>query len=176
MNLSYEKKVLLSVLQKNPNIGKTAVMKAAFMLQQVKKLHLDYDFSIYTYGPYSSDVTEDVDDLISKRLAVSTVCDYGNYVGYDLNVSEEGKAYTEGLDRDSEKAVAEIVDFIKGKSVKDLELYSTIIYIEGLYTKNSWERQADSIVKQVHELKPHFGEDVIGSALKMLHANGCLAS
>ena len=37
MNLSYEKKLIINIIQKQPNIGKTAVMKVAFMLQQVKK-------------------------------------------------------------------------------------------------------------------------------------------
>ena len=176
MNLSYEKKVLLNVLQQNPDMGKTAIMKAAFLLQQVKKIDLEYDFSIYTYGPYSSEVTEDVDDLISKRLVISTVYHYSNHVGYQLKVSEEGNTYMGSLDSNSEEAVAEIVGFIKGKSAKDLELYSTIIYIDGLYTKNSWEKQSNSIVKQVHEIKPHFEEGTIGNALNMLQENGYLAS
>ena len=177
MNLKYEKSVLLNVLQQNPNIGKTALMKAAFMLQQVKKLNLDYNFSIYTYGPYSSEVTEDVDDLVFKQLAISTIYHQNSYVGYELNVSDEGNAYAERLDQNSKTAIAEIVGFIKGKSAKDLELYATVIYIDRLYAKNnSWEKHSNSIVEKVHEIKPHFKKDIIGSAFNMLKESGYLAS
>ena len=176
MSLSYEKKILLRVLQQNPDMGKTAVMKAAFMLQQVKKMDLDYNFSIYTYGPYSAEVTDDVDDLISKQLIVSTMYEYNNSVGYKLNVSNQGKSRAEEVDKQSGEAVAEIVEFIKGKLVKDLELYSTIIYIDSLYTRNSWDKQPNAIIKKVHEIKPHFEESVIDNAMSMLQERGYLAS
>ena len=152
-------------------------MKAAFMLQQVKGIDLDYDFSIYTYGPYSSEVTEDIDDLVSKQLAISTIYHHNSYVGYELKVSDKGNMYAEGLDRSSKKAIAEIVDFIKGKSAKELELYSTVIYIDRLYAKNnSWEKHSNSIVEKVHEIKPHFEEGTISRAFNMLQENGYLAS
>ena len=54
------------MLQKNPGMGKTAVMKAMFMLQQVKGLSLGCDFSIYTYGPYAAEIMEDIDELLSE--------------------------------------------------------------------------------------------------------------
>ena len=66
MSLSIRKSAILNLLQQNPKLGKTAVMKAVFMLQQVKGIKLGYDFSIYTYGPYASDVMADIDDLVEE--------------------------------------------------------------------------------------------------------------
>jgi uncharacterized protein YwgA len=176
MSLSYEKNILLNILQHNSNMGKTAVMKVIFMLQQVKGMSLGYDFSIYTYGPYSSDVTEDVDDLISIGLIKSTMYPYHSYIGYELNIAEKGKSHIEKLSTTDEKAVADILDFIKGKSAKDLELYSTIVYVDNLYTKNLWKKDTNSIIKKVKEIKPHFEEVVISEAFQTLKTRDYLAS
>ena len=65
MNLSNRKNVIIKMLRENPNMGKTAVMKTIYMLQQVKHIDLGCEFSIYTYGPYSADVMEDINELVS---------------------------------------------------------------------------------------------------------------
>ena len=88
INSEYNKNLILNIIQKHPDIGKTAIMKVIYMLQQVKGLNLDYDFSIYTYGPYSYEVTYDVDELISSELVTSAMYLYKNYVGYKLRVAE----------------------------------------------------------------------------------------
>ena len=46
---------------KKTQFGKTAVMKYLFILQEVFKVPLGYEFSLYTYGPYCSDVLSDLD-------------------------------------------------------------------------------------------------------------------
>ena len=52
-------------MKPDPGMGKTAVMKAMFMLQQVKGISLGCDFSIYTYGPYAAEIMEDIDELLT---------------------------------------------------------------------------------------------------------------
>jgi len=175
MNLSYEKNMILNLLERNPDMGKTAVMKTLFFLKEVKKINLNYDFSIYTYGPYSADVSEDVDELISEGSITSTMYPYQNYIGYELNVSEKVKSNIEHLDDIGTRAITEILSFIHGKSAKDLELYSTIIYINNLYLKNTWKKDAQSIVRKVKEIKPHFSEEIITEAYKTLKVQDYIA-
>ena len=64
----------------------------------------------------------------------------------------------------------EILDFVRGKNAKELELYSTIIYIEDWYLKNKKANSVSAIVKKVHEIKPHFSEETIQNAYTCLSA------
>ena len=168
MTLRYEETVILNVLYQSPDMGKTAVMKVLFILQQVKGINLGYDFSIYTYGPYCSDITEDVDGLISRNLITSSMYPYQNYIGYKLNVTDIWKNNIKQLQNQENEALSDVLNFVNGKSAKDLELYSTIIYVDSLYSKNNWKKAATSIVKKIKELKPHFEETTINDAYETL--------
>jgi len=170
MNLSFRKKVLLNLVDQKPCIGKTAVMKIIFMLQQVKSVNMGYDFSIYTYGPYSSDVTEDVDALISYGLIKINPQQYGNYYGYELNITNNGISNIGYLGDGVKESTKDIIGFVKGKSAKNLELYSTIIYVDNLYRVNSWKMNSTSISEKVQEIKPHFRKDTINNAVRTLQA------
>lgn len=168
MNLSNRKSVIIKMLQENPDMGKTAVMKTIFMLQQVKHVDLGCEFSIYTYGPYNADVMEDIDELVSDGLLSSNAYSYKDYIGYALNATDSGARAVQSLQDKDAAALKEILDFVKGKTAKDLELYSTIIYVEDWYSKHEKANNIDAIIKKVHELKPHFSEKTIQKAYTCL--------
>ena len=168
MNLSKRKNVLIKMLQENPGMGKTAVMKTIFMLQQVKHVDLGCEFSIYTYGPYNADVMEDIDELVSDGFLSSSAYFYKDYIGYTLSATDSGTKAVQSLSDEDTVAFKEILDFIRGKNAKELELYSTIIYVEDWYFKNEKASNADATIKKVHELKPHFSEDAIKKAYACL--------
>lgn len=168
MSLSKRKTIILDLLLENPGMGKTAVMKSMFMLQQVKGIELGCDFSIYTYGPYAPDIMEDIDDLVSEDLLSSTIYKYNNYIGYKLDVTDNGNKVAIQLSHEEIIALKDISNFVHDKTAKQLELYSTIIYVNNLYTKNAWGNDELSIIQKVHEIKPHFSEAAIGNAYKEL--------
>lgn len=150
-------------------MGKTAVMKTIFMIQQVKHIDLGYEFSIYTYGPYNADVMEDIDELVADGLLSSNVYFYKDYIGYTLSATDSGGKAASNLKDEETVALKEILGFVRGKSAKDLELYSTIIYVEDWYLKNNkTNNNIAAIIKKVHELKPHFSERVIQNAYTCL--------
>lgn len=168
MNLSNRKNVIIKMLQENPGMGKTAVMKTMYMLQQVKHIDLGYEFSIYTYGPYNADVMEDIDELVSDGFLSSNIYFYKDYIGYTLSTTDSGVRAVSNLKDKDIVALEEILDFVKGKSAKELELYSTIIYVEDWYLKNEKANNVDAIINKVHELKPHFSTKAIQSAYARL--------
>ena len=129
MNSSYAHKIILNVLNvmsHNLNLGKTKLMKIIYMLQQVKNLNLGYDFDIYTYGPYSSEVLESIEVLVNKGLVLSKMYQYNNYVGYELNLTDEGRRALSDISKEENTAICDILDFAEGKTARDLELFSTI--------------------------------------------------
>lgn len=72
-NLNKRMGIISEITKKKPRLGKTAIMKYIFLLQKVYNVPLGYDFEIYTYGPYSSEVMEDIDlakhqDIISMEM------------------------------------------------------------------------------------------------------------
>lgn len=168
MNLSDRKNVIIKMLQVHPGMGKTAVMKTIFMLQQVKHIDLGYEFSIYTYGPYNADVMEDIDELVSDGFLSSNAYLYKDYIGYKLSATDSGAKAVQNLKDEDATALKEILNFVKGKNAKELELYSTIIYVEDWYLKNEKTNNMDAIIKKVHELKPHFTEKAIQKAYTCL--------
>jgi uncharacterized protein YwgA len=143
-------------------------MKILYMLQQVKKMDLNYDFTIYTYGPYSPEVVEDIDNLIEDSLIDSYVYEYNNYVGYKLNLTAMGKTKLSKLVTKDAIKIKDILSFVEDKHAKDLELFSTIIFIENQYAKNQWKKEQDDIVEKVAEIKPHFSKEKISMAYATL--------
>ena len=67
---------------KSPQYGKTVLMKMAYLLQEVYKVPLGYRFTLYTYGPYSSEVLSDLDR--SKFREWVNVNYNDNEVGYEI--------------------------------------------------------------------------------------------
>ena len=45
----------------SPQFGKTALMKLLYLLQEAYGVATGYRYSFYTYGPYSPEVTADLD-------------------------------------------------------------------------------------------------------------------
>ena len=168
MSSQYNKNIILNIIEQYPGLGKTAVMKILYMLQQVKNINLNYDFTIYTYGPYSAEVVEDIDDLIEDSLIDSCAYEYNNYVGYNLNLTTMGKTKLSKLATKDEAKIKDVLSFVEDKHAKDLELLSTIIFIENQYAKNQWTKEQDDIVGKVAEIKPHFNREKISMAYTTL--------
>jgi len=168
MSSQYNKSIILNIIEQYPSLGKTAIMKILYILQQVKKMELNYDFSIYTYGPYSAGVIEDIDDLIKATLIDVHAYEYNNYVGYNLNLTERGESKISGLPIGDKKIIKEVVSFVNKKPAKTMELLSTIIFIENQYAKNNWKHDQKDIVEKVREIKPHFKKQTISRTYKIL--------
>ncbi len=156
-----EKMALLAqVISMKADLGKTAVMKIMYILQKVYKLPLDYSFSIYTYGPYCSDVMADIDTASAENIISIKTNYYTNgKIGYDISTSENSskviKDSSDFLNKYKDE-IAEVLYCFGDKTAKELELYSTVIYIYNSYIENQWEFTIRDISENVHEIKPHF--------------------
>ena len=56
--------------------GRTALMKLCYFLQEVKGVPLRYEFSLYSYGPFDSDVLADLQTAVELQILDSTVEHY----------------------------------------------------------------------------------------------------
>ncbi len=169
--------IISKFTQEKQSVGKTAMMKYLFLLQEVYDAPLNYDFQIYTYGPYSNEVMGDI-DLANYCGAISMkTYTHSTGVGYELMPTEN----TEQLIQEEkefidtqEESINEIMKIFGGKNAKSLELISTIIYLYKQYVKNNWNASSDDIATKVHEIKPHFTKQEIIQELVSLKHLGVL--
>jgi hypothetical protein len=155
---------------KKTQFGKTAVMKYLFILQEVFKVPLGYEFSLYTYGPYCSDVLSDLDytEAIDGVKIYSVGAGTGGYsIRPSYKTDEYLKKSKDFLSKNA-KSIDTVIELFGNMSARDLELRSTIIYLYKNYLQNNWEIDSDEIASDVMELKPYFSKQEILNAYDQL--------
>src|SRR5437879_13176120 len=75
------------------SLGRTALMKYCYFLQIVCGVPLGYRFSLYSYGPFDSDVLSDL-DVVEPMAGVKSSVEYfsGGY-GYCIESGEHASCY-----------------------------------------------------------------------------------
>ena len=135
MSLNHGKSVILRLIDKKPEIGKTAVMKCIFFLQKAFGMKLGYPFEIYTYGPYSSDVSEDLDSLSFNNLISSEIYTFNNFSAYKLTAADNATRLAQAISDDDNRRLDRVLELFGSETVKKLELFSTILYFADLYER-----------------------------------------
>src|SRR5258708_3675736 len=80
--------LLCDLIGKSPiKLGRTALMKLAYLLQIVKGVPLGYDFRLYTYGPFDGDVLNDLGTAEALALVKSEMISFSNGMGYGYEFS-----------------------------------------------------------------------------------------
>lgn len=166
MNATTSKRLatILEFTKRKPGIGKTAMMKFIYFLQEIHHCSLKYDYEIYTYGPYSHAVIEDIDLANHYNLIKMNIILYNKAYGYSLEPVEcvENKI---SIDKRfvelNKKSIDNIMFHFENKSAKELELLSTIIYLNNLYKNKSNSFPNKEFFENVRDIKPHFKLDEI---------------
>lgn len=154
--------------------GRTALMKLCYLLQQIRKVPLGYNFSLYSYGPFDSEVLADLQTAQDLRILDSQVEQYSN--GYSYQISESnnsGKVKTvaaEFLTKYSDDIIWTANNFSR-KSASELELISTIIYVSA----EKRGSDAASLAALVKAIKPRFSQEEILGKISNLHAMGLVS-
>ena len=147
--------IIAKMVETTPNIGKTAIMKCLYLLQTIKKVPLEHHFEIYTYGPYSSEIMDEIDYANqSGYLDVSSVSYPSGQFGYSISCSDKGKALLKSSSIVSKYSldVQEIMTEFGEKTASDLELLSTLIFVSYVYKIHEKEQICDLVKK----IKPKF--------------------
>ena len=158
----------------SPQFGKTVFVKLAYLLQEVYKVPLGYRFSLYTYGPYSTEVLADLD---RARLRGQVKVDYkGRDAGFAITkgsiVEELGPDY-EPL-KAYENQIDSMVAFFGHYNARNLELRTTIAYVWKML-KVSDEAGVNKVVEEILQLKPQFSDLEIKKAIGELTGSELLS-
>jgi uncharacterized protein len=151
---------VLAELARQARLGRTAFMKILFFLQESRGVPLDYQFSLYSYGPFDSDVLSDISSAERLNVLKSTTIYYPSGIGYEYSRGT-GADSLEGLAEDFVKAhqgdIKWALDHFSRKTAAELELLSTILYI----AKYQNPKTVDKLIEQVELVKPHFSQDQV---------------
>lgn len=175
MKLNFNYEIILNILDKKPDLGKTAIMKMVYILQQVFDVKTNYSFGIYTYGPYSRDVSEDLDFLVYGQFVDAQIYEYEKFSAYKFSVSSKGIESKGTISQNDDKKISSVLELFGDKKVKELELDSTIIFINHQYNQNKWEKSKSEIISDVRDIKSHFTESEVGKAYDNLIKSNMLA-
>lgn len=166
---------ITEIARRSSNIGKTGMMKFLYILQSVGKVPLGYDFEIYTYGPYCQTVMSDIEFAeFADYINVVAITYQNGMSGYHISA---GKKSGELLEEDTAilstygGEIDRVVSFFGGKTAKELELYSTTVYVTLSFANNHWGNSKNEICRSVREIKPHFSIDAISDAYDALVMN-----
>ena len=147
--------------------GRTALMKLCYFLQEAKDIPLGYNFSLYTYGPFDSEVLADLQTAEELKILETEFEQYPGGYGYLIGqgpkadqVRGQVKSFLEEHQIDIDWAA----DSIASKRPAELELASTIVFI----VKERPKASDEEVVSLVRAVKPHFSDSEVKTQIDWL--------
>jgi len=137
-------------------IGKTIIQKMMYLLSRSNVAN--FSFSMYHYGPYSSEVSGELN--FAERNGIVDII-WKDAEGYYINPTEKAGDFEHLLSDEEKRAVDDLVTrFGKFKAI-DLSLIATALYL-----KDNFNVEEDRLVEAVQTAKKKFSPDYIRSILE----------
>lgn len=156
---------LVDKLQKEGSwCGETHIQKATYLLENLFKVPLDYEFTLYKHGPYSFDLRNALTAMRADNLLeLQPHPPYGpSYITTDAS-RELRKRYPKTI-KEFGPALEFVAESLGNKGIFELEQLSTALYVK--------EERAGASKKELAEriraLKPHISPEVATSAIESL--------
>ncbi|MDO8538351.1 MAG: hypothetical protein Q7S21_05695 [archaeon] len=114
--------------------GKTKLQKMVYLLNEEEHVKTEHNFSLYTYGPYSFELTNDLEMLEQfKYLKVDKVLfpSNGEYVGkeYCYKITEEGKKFIkDNIDKLTKEEIEHMKKVLKNWNSRSLNEIIKYVY------------------------------------------------
>jgi uncharacterized protein YwgA len=168
--------IALKCSEHGTNLGKTALQKLIYLLQELQKVDVGYEFSLHNYGPFSAELQADLDLVESLRGVNVNASEYGWEIVPGSKCEALRQKANEFLSEQMETAIRNVIDEFGGYPTKKLELISTIIFADREFqrTDHSSKVPRSKLVSLVHEIKPHFSENKISEVITELENKGFL--
>jgi uncharacterized protein len=160
-------------------IGRTAAVKLLYFLQELFGVPLGYYFRLYTYGPFDNDVLHDLGTAVSIDALTEEIVYFRVGYGYAIKPGKKADAIKR-LAKDWLDANRSALDSVAKEfgscSAADLELGSTVLFVDREFKSNGSPSSFVEIAKRVQEIKPNFSESTILSRVNHFLDKGWLKS
>jgi len=147
-----------SLLNKYPNkqVGKTVVQKMCYLMS--REGIADFDFSMYHYGPFSSEVEGELKFAKSSKIVkIRWVDDKGYFIEPGDKCNEFDNYLEEKEKKNIDKCVNKYGDF----NAQELSIIAT-----AFYSRENFDARDDELVSIVKSLKPNFKKEQIKKILQ----------
>jgi uncharacterized protein len=146
----------LSEERPDKQVGKTIIQKMMYLLS--RNGIVDFDYSMYHYGPYSSEVAGELN--FAERSGVVEIS-WEDDEGYFIKPTDKIEKFSSLLDDNEKHAVDELVERFGGFKAIDLSLIATALYL-----KDNFGVDDDRLVDAVHNAKKKYSPVYIEGVLK----------
>jgi hypothetical protein len=163
----------------NRHIGRTALMKYMYFLQTLREVPLGYNFSMYSYGPFDSDVLADLSTAEALNIISATPVSFSGGYGYQIRAAANAKKIKQKAKSflsDHKDDIDWLFEEFGKLNSAELELASTIIYVDREFSEMHLCQQKAEIVGLVYAIKPHFSIEKIETSFDSLLHKDLLAS
>ena len=175
---TYERAALITeIAQRQPGIGRTALMKYLYLLQAVKGVDLGYRFELYSYGPFDSTVLSDITTAVSWGGAKQSICHYPTGTGYELSKGDKAEKVLE-TSKDflgsADEALKWVVENFKTFGAGDMELIATMVYVDQEAKAAGETLSENGLINRSLEIKPRYSRVQAEAKLTKLREVGAL--
>jgi uncharacterized protein YwgA len=142
-------------------LGKTAMQKLLYLLQEGYGVDIGYRFDLYTYGPYASRVMSDLDYARNINLLAIR---YAPEEGYEISLGSSIASldsYRRTVHETAGLRVEALMSHFGDMNAKELELHATVYYV----LNDDRSQSKSQVISLVQELKPKFEGPQIEQAL-----------
>ena len=158
--------LLTRLVEKAPekSLGRTAIMKLLYFLITLRRVPLGYYFTMYSYGPFDSTVLEDIDYAARLNALSVDIEVYPRGYGYVIQPGDAAES-TKNLVSDFIQTHEADIDWVVSKfgdlSATDIELASTIVYVDQEWRQRGCGVSSQELVEHVSKIKPRFSREQI---------------
>jgi hypothetical protein len=152
-------------------------MKLFYFLQELKGVPLEYDFRLFNYGPFDSEVLSDLSSACGLGTVVEDTVLYPNGYGYAIKPGPQADQIDGELEF-KDPGLASLVDHVVQEfgrfTASELELRSTILFVDRELAGGSQKASFEDVVERVRQIKPHFDSLVIRGRVVEMAGKGYL--
>lgn len=170
--------LIAELVRRAPNPpGRTALMKFAYLLKTLRGVPLNYDFRLYNYGPFDSDVLDDLQYAGVLGAVESRVIAYPGGRGYEYRPGSrinEIEAFARGFLSQHSKSIDWVLSIFGNRSAQDLEMVSTLVFVDRAALENGAKQKIAELVKKVRAVKPYLSGEAVEREARSLADRGLL--
>ena len=97
----------------NSKLGRTQLMKLCYFLQEIEGVPMRYDFRLFNYGPFDSEVLSDLGSACSHNTLKEQTVTYHRGYGYEITPGESAGELIEELEASNPQLTSQIDRVVK---------------------------------------------------------------
>lgn len=146
--------------------GETHIQKSGYVLQELLKVPLGFDFVMYKHGPFSFDLRDELTALrADELLGLEVQHSYGPKFVTTKRGKEIQERHPKTLAR-HQKALDFVAERLGEKRVAELERLTTALFVT--LNPNSGDGSVEGRARELRRLKPHVSEPNARNAVEEL--------